>query len=225
MKKMKKILCRKIWNGLLPICIARKKNCIAGSKAKLYCKRKPLHCIVAGLRVFILQYTVLYCRKKKSVYCNGYCIARGLQEGLCHNTVHCIVTEARHGLYCNTVTVPTTQGDGRAWGAGLGIRRRGRAAGAGVGAGACAGRANGQALGVQGRAKRRACGKQAAGAGHRRGRVRGARGRSAAGRGRARQARGLATGCALSALGLFSVRFDLVFFPSQFLDIVREPGS
>ena len=30
---------------------------------KLYCKRKPLHCIVAGLRVFILQYVVLYCRK------------------------------------------------------------------------------------------------------------------------------------------------------------------
>ena len=38
-------------------------DCIAGCKAKLYCKRKPLHSIVAGLRVFILQYTVLYCRK------------------------------------------------------------------------------------------------------------------------------------------------------------------
>ena len=33
---------------------------------------------------------------------------------LCHNTVHCIVTEARQGLYCNTVTVPTIQqGHGR----------------------------------------------------------------------------------------------------------------
>ena len=43
----------------------KKKNCIARCKAKLYCKRRPLHCIVVGLRVFILQYTVLYCRKKK----------------------------------------------------------------------------------------------------------------------------------------------------------------
>ena len=74
-------------------------------------------------------------QEKKSVCCNGYCIARGLQEGLCCNTVHCIVTEARHGLYCNIVTVPTTQAAGRAWGAGLGVRRRGRATGAGVGAG------------------------------------------------------------------------------------------
>ena len=38
-------------------------------------------------------------------------------------------------------------------------------------------------------------------------------------------ARSLATGCALGALGLFSIRFDLVLFLSQFLDIVREPGS
>ena len=143
-----------------------------------------MHCIVAGLRVFILQYTVLYCRKKKkSVYCNGYCIARGQQEGLCRNTVHCIVTETRHGLYCNAVTVPMTQGAGRAWGAGLGVRRHGRAAGAGVGAGACAGRD-----------ERRACGRQARGAC-----------RQLGGR-RERQARGLATGCALGALGLFSVR-------------------
>ena len=32
-------------------------------------------------------------------------------------------------------------------------------------------------------------------------------------------------GCALGALGLFLTRFDLVLFLSQFLDIVREPGS
>ena len=53
--------------GHCPFVLQEKKNCIAGCKAKLYCKRKPLHCIVAGLRVFILQYTVLYCRKKISV--------------------------------------------------------------------------------------------------------------------------------------------------------------
>ena len=32
-------------------------------------------------------------------------------------------------------------------------------------------------------------------------------------------------GCALGALGLFLTRFDSVLFLSQFLDIVREPGS
>ena len=33
------------------------------------------------------------------------------------------------------------------------------------------------------------------------------------------------TGCALGALSLFLTRFDSVLFLSQFLDIVREPGS
>ena len=40
-----------------------------------------------------------------------------------------------------------------------------------------------------------------------------------------RQARGLALGCALGELSLFSIRFDSVLFLSQFLDVVREPGS
>ena len=40
-----------------------------------------------------------------------------------------------------------------------------------------------------------------------------------------RWARGLATGCALGALGLFSIRLDSILFLSQFLDINREPGS
>ena len=43
--------------------------------------------------------------------------------------------------------------------------------------------------------------------------------------GRAAWAPGLALGCALDALGPFSIRFDSVFFMSQLLDIVREPGS
>ena len=38
-----------------------------------------------------------------------------LGVGLCHNTVHCIVTEARQGLYCNTVTVPTIQQGHGCW--------------------------------------------------------------------------------------------------------------
>ena len=33
------------------------------------------------------------------------------------------------------------------------------------------------------------------------------------------------TGCSLGALGLFLAQFDSVLFLSQFLDIVREPGS
>ena len=36
---------------------------------------------------------------------------------------------------------------------------------------------------------------------------------------------GWAVGCALGALSLFLTRFDSVLFLSQFLDIVREPGS
>ena len=189
-KNEKKFCAEKSGMGYCPFVLQEKKNCIAGSKAKLYCKRKPLHCIVAGLRVFILQYTVLYCRKKKSVYCNGYCIARGLQEGLCRNTIHCIVTEARHGLYCNTVTVPKTQGAGHAWGAGLGVRRRGRAAGPGVSAGACAGSADGRGARGRAGAERKRSGSWAAGA-----RTTG-RGASAAGRGLGvRAGYGLCTRC------------------------------
>ena len=45
------------------------------------------------------------------------------------------------------------------------------------------------------------------------------------GTGHAAWARGLATGCALGALGLFSIRIDSVLFPNRFLDIVREPDS
>ena len=88
----KKILCRKIWNGLLPICIARKKNCIVGCKAKLYCKRRPLHCIVAGLRVFILQYTVWYCRKKNQCIAMGIVLQDGCRRPKCVAIQNCIVT-------------------------------------------------------------------------------------------------------------------------------------
>ena len=68
---------------------------------------------------------------------------------------------------------------------------------------------------------------QAQASGSRRGRARRARGRAswAAGARPGRWARGLATGCVLGALGLFSIRFDSVLFLSQFLDIIREPGS
>ena len=58
--------------------------CIARFKARLYCKVQV-----------VLQYWLL-------------------GVGLCHNIIHCIVTEARQGLYCNTVIVPTIQqGHGR----------------------------------------------------------------------------------------------------------------
>ena len=69
-----------------------------------------------------------------------------------------------------------------------------------------------------------------------RGRAAGARGAWQAGAGRAASrrwacgaraawARGLALGCALGALDLFSIRFDSVLFLSRFLNVVREPGS
>ena len=70
-----------------------------------------------------------------------------------------------------------------------------------------------------------------AGAGGAAGRAGRARGAQVAGRarqaraGRVAWARGLATGCALDALCLFSIRIDSVLFLSRFLDIVREPGS
>ena len=66
-------------------------------------------------------------------------------------------------------------------------------------------------------ARARAAGARRAGAG-------GARQGAASARA-GRWARGLATGCALGALGLFSIRFESVLFLSRFLDIVREPGS
>ena len=58
-----------------------------------------------------------------------------------------------------------------------------------------------------------------------RGRAGQAAGAAEVGQARAAWACGLATGCALGALSLFSVRFDSVFFLSQFLHIVGEPGS
>ena len=73
----------------------KKKICIAGSKAKLYCKRKPLHCIVAGLRVFILQYIVLYCRKKNQCIAMGIVLQDGCRRPNCVAIQNCIVTEGR----------------------------------------------------------------------------------------------------------------------------------
>ena len=84
-----------------------------------------------------------------------------------------------------------------------------------------------------GRRRRRRAGRWArvsagrAGAGALHGQARGARTAAGAGRGRGawpERAAGPA-GCALGALGLFLTRFDSVLFLSQFLDIVREPGS
>ena len=53
--------------------------------------------------------------------------------------------------------------------------------------------------------------------------ARGVRSRGVAGTRPGRWARGLATGCALGALGLFSIQFDSALFLSRFLDIIREP--
>ena len=98
---------------------------------------------------------------------------------LCHNTVHCIVTEARQGLYCNTVTVPMIQqGHGRWAGAG---RAGGRWASVRAGR---AGHARGWALGRQARRARRASGALSAGG----------RAAGVGARGRLQRARGWADG-------------------------------
>ena len=94
---------------------------------------------------------------------------------------------------------------------------------AAVGAGACGSRRRGAQAGARQQARRaRQAGarREALGRGARR--WAGARG---AGQGRAAWACCWLTGCALGALSLFLTRFDLVLFLSQFLGIVREPGS
>ena len=105
-------------------------------------------------------------------------------------------------------------------GAGLGCWARGAQAGVCGRAGRHgAGRAGGRCGRVAGRVRHagRSAGARTAG--------NGARGVRSRGAGRTAWARGLAKGYALGALSLFLARFDLVFFLSQFLDIVREPGS
>ena len=92
---------------------------------------------------------------------------------------------------------------GRRRGAGLGVRG---ALGWAWQAWRTAGRARGRRGARQGRAAGRERGRRA-GAGRSRRTAASARG--------ARGALGLATGCALGALGLFSIRFDSVFFPES----------
>ena len=117
-------------------------------------------------------------------------------------------------------------------------RSAGQVLGARLGAqsarGACVGLAGGnwaqQELGERARCRRAgraagAAGARAVGARGARGSRSGRAGQGWLGAGRVAWARGLALGCALGALGLFLARFDWIFFLSQFLDIVREPGS
>ena len=96
----------------------------------------------------VLQYTGLYCREEGLIVLQD-CIARGLAgDNLYRNTMDCIVTETRHGLYCNTVTIATTRCAGARLGAQALGWARGRWAGrAGAQAGAGRGRSAQQALG------------------------------------------------------------------------------
>ena len=128
---------------------------------------------------------------------------------------HCIVTRQGTwpGLYCNTATASTT----RRASAGLGAQAagaRGRAVGA---TRASRRRRQAGARGARGRKERGA--RQVRGARQAPG-ARGARPAGRPGRGL-----GVLLGYALGALSLFLARFDSVLFLSQFLDIVREPGS
>ena len=109
---------------------------------------------------------------------------------------YCIVTEEKRGRWARA-----ERAGGRAWALGWALQ----AAGRGRGAQLAGGRAEQEAAGVRG-ARQAGLRRWARGA-------------------RAAWARELATGCALGALGLFSIRFDSVLFLSWFLDIIREPGS
>ena len=100
-----------------------------------------------------------------------------------------------------------------AWGAGLANAGRRRVLGAATRPGAHS-RALQHGTGRVGRREGKRAGCSAG--------VRGARGTGA---GRAAWACCWAVGCALCALSLFLTRFDSVLFLSQFLDIVREPGT
>ena len=118
---------------------------------------------------------------------------------------YCIVTEAKGGagrwLGRRWARKALEEQPGRhAWGRGRALQAAGHAGG---------GRS--WRAGVRNRLRQAGhmCGARA-------GHARGARGR---------QERGLALGCALGALGLFSIRFDSVSFLSRFLDIIREPDS
>ena len=85
------------------------------------------------------------------------------------------------------------------------------------GAGPAAGRAGGSGVGRSG-ARQRAAGaraRQARGARRRQQRAGAGLSERAGARQQGRGARGLALGCPLDALGLFSTRFDSVFFLSQ----------
>ena len=154
-------------------------------------------------------------------------VLEGLEwKGLYCNTLVCI-TEIRDELYCKTVLYCGWKG----------CRRQNRIAiqncivTAGMGAGQALGAA-GARQGLWRAARAHSMRRQAL----RHAGTRGVRCRARQGAAGARQARGLgagrtawacglALGCALGALGLFSIRIDSVLFLSQFLDIVREPGS
>ena len=69
--------------------------------------------------------------------------------------------------------------------------------------------------GVRGRVSKHGAGRASGRRAGARGKVRQASGRGTAGARRGRWARGLALGCALDALGLFSIRFDSFFFPES----------
>ena len=146
----------------------------------------------------------MYCRLRAGQVVNcitiQHCIMRqwaGKEAMSRYN--YCIVTEAKRGRWAGA-----GRAGARAWARGRALQAAGRAGversgRAGVRSGT-AGRAGSWVAG----ARQRAAGARA---------------------GRAGWARGLALGCALGALGLFSIHFDSVLFLSRFLDVVREPGS
>ena len=187
-------------------------NCIA--RLKLYC-RIEVYCSLVTSEI-VLQYSLLNCIAGEGEKAIGIVLQYNF----------CIVTEAirlwgrfvlQYKLYCEVqeqeARLPVSQGRQLC---------RDTACAPHVGVGHWAGRKQArraqQASGAHNRRPRHG------GVGQRARRLAGA---GVHGRG-ARHGRWACcwpTGCALGALSLFLTRFDSVLFLSQFLDIVREPGS
>ena len=140
----------------------------------------------------------LYCSLEKKLYCRG-------SVALQYTVVYCDGSGAKVRLYRDTAR--------RACSRALRHSTTGHVGGRG---GELAGRAGGRAGHAGGAlgARQGSAGPTA--------RARGARG---TGSGRAAWACYWVVGCELGALSLFLIPFDSVLFLSQFLDIVREPGS
>ena len=165
-----------------------------------------MYCKILGWEENCVAIKILYCRlvelvERQNCIATVHCIVAGRAvEGKVVSQYNLEYCGRRQGCLCRKTSsyVATRRWDRRAGHTADAHAQRGRARGSQADAGAGAWVSAGGELTA---------------------------GRHEASEARAAWVRGLATGCALGALGLFSIRFDSVLFLSRFLDIVREPGS